>query len=231
MSKKQRAANRRNGRKGGPRTDQGKAISSLNSTRHAMTSKKLVLNAEDEAEFQAMLDGYMESINPQGLEEIDLVRELVAGKWRQERYWSVETAIIDLGQDDAEPEIAEKYIDLAPIARTAYAFSKQHGTLKALDLVGRYEGRMRHLHERARRDLTRLQAARTPKQPNLPKHPTETRTAVIPQPAPTPRPEQIQPISINSFITKEERARLNPKLSEPGFDLNLPETPPYEDEN
>jgi hypothetical protein len=223
MTDQQREANRINGMKGGPRTDLGKAISSLNSTRHSMTSKKLVLNVEDEAEFQAMLDGYLETLHPEGLEEIDLVREMVAGKWRQERYWAIETAILDLGENDAEPEITAKYVELDPIARAAYALSKQHGTLKSLDLVGRYEGRMRHLHERARRDLTRLQAARTPKPP------AEAKNAKIPQPAPAPKPEPIEPISITSYLSKEEKARLYPKRNEPKFDLNLPETPPYED--
>jgi hypothetical protein len=225
MSRKQREANRRNGMKGGPKTEQGKAISSLNSTRHSMTSKKLVLNVEDEAEFQAVLDGYMETLHPDGLEEIDLVREIVAGKWRQERYWAIETSIMDLGEDDAALEIAAKYADLNPIARVAYSFTQQHGTLKALDLVGRYEGRMRHLHERARRDLTRLQAARTPKEPTQPK-------IVEPvKPTPEPKPEPIQPISISSFTSKEERARLYPKPIEPRFNLDLPETPPYEDKD
>src|SRR5882762_8663303 len=222
MSRKQREANRRNGMKGGPRTPEGKAISSLNSTRHSMTSKKLVLNVEDEAEFQAVLDGYMETLHPDGLEEIDLVREIVAGKWRQERYWAIETSILDLGQDDAEAEIVLKYADLDRIARVAFALTKQHGSLKALDLVSRYEGRMRHLHERARRDLTRLQAARTPKEPTQPK-------IVEPvKPTPEPKPEPIQPISISSFISKEERDRLYPKPIEPRFNLDLPEKDPFE---
>jgi hypothetical protein len=228
MSEKQREANRINGAKGGPRTDAGKAISSLNATRHAMTSKKLVLNTEDEAEFQEMLDGYMEIHRPDGLEEIDLVREIVSGKWRQERYWSIETAILDLGEDDLHPEIAQKYTDLDPIARNAYVLKQQHGTAKALDLVGRYEARMRNLHERARRDLTRLQTARTPKPPAEPKI---AKAVKIAPPAPAPKPEPIQPISINSFLSKEERARLYPNRNEPKYDLNLPETPPYKDED
>ena len=47
---------------------------------------------------------------------------------------------------------------------------KEHGALKALGLVSLYESRMRRLHERARRDLDRLQAAGTPnrKSPNSP---------------------------------------------------------------
>src|SRR5580704_8781002 len=96
MSEKQRNANRINGAKGGPKTPEGKAISSQNATRHGLTANKLVLSVEDEAEFNTMLHDYVDLLRPIGIEEHDLVREVVAGKWRQERYWGIETALMEI---------------------------------------------------------------------------------------------------------------------------------------
>jgi hypothetical protein len=161
----------------------------------------------------------MELLKPANLEEVDLVREIVAGKWRQERYWDIETAMMDLTQDDAETEIDSKFIGLEPIARVAYALIKQYGNLGAFDAITRYEGRMRRLHERARRDLDRLQKDRL----------QNDRSPKIVQPPPEPEPEIDEPISLKSFTSNERPPRLTEMKNGPKINLDPPLESPKPD--
>jgi hypothetical protein len=222
MSQRQVDANRINGAKGGVKTWEGKQISKMNAERHGFTSKKLVLTTEEEPHFNALLEGYLEELNPQGLEETDLVREVVAGKWRQERYWELETAVMELSLVETNADITNRFEEIDPLAKTAYSLVKQYGHLKALDMVTRVEGRMRRLHQTARRDLARIQAARTPK---------DAKPAPIPPKPVEPEPIQDEPISFRSFVSKEELARIRQNRNEPKFLLDLPDEMPEEDPN
>ncbi len=217
MSQRQIDANRINGAKGGPKTEAGKEISKMNAVRHGFTSKKLVLTTEEEPQFNAMMEGYLEELNPQGLEETDLVREVVAGKWRQERYWELGTALMELSMAETNADIADRFEEIDPLARNAYSLVKQYGHLKALDMVTRVEGRMRRLHQTARRDLDRLQAGRTPK---------DVKPAPKPKPPVEPEPIQEEPISFRSFVSKEELAKIRQHRNEPKFPSTCPKPCP-----
>ena len=217
MTDEQRAVNRMNGALGGPKTPEGKAICAQNGRRHCLTGQKITLNTEEQPLFDAMTEGYMELFQPINLEEIDLINEIVSGKWRQDRWQAIEAAMLDLITQNAGPEIEERFSEIDPEARTAYGLMKDHGNLKALGLVGLYESRMRRLHERARRDLGRLHAARTPK---------EIKTGKVVRPEPVPETVGPEPISFRSFISEEENARLNGGKTRPFIDLDLPETFP-----
>jgi LPS O-antigen subunit length determinant protein (WzzB/FepE family) len=64
VSQRQIDANRINGALGGPKTWAGKQISKMNAERHGFTSQKLVLTTEEEPHFNALLEGYLEELNP-----------------------------------------------------------------------------------------------------------------------------------------------------------------------
>jgi hypothetical protein len=115
------------GAKGGVKTWKGKQISKMNAVRHGFTSKKLVLTTEEEPHFNEMLEGYLEELNPQGLEETDLVREVVAGKWRQERYWELETAVMELSLVETNADITNRFEEIDPLARTHHFFVTRKG--------------------------------------------------------------------------------------------------------
>ena len=100
---------------------------------------------------------------------------------------------------ETNADIADRFEEIDPLARNAYSLVKQYGHLKALDMVTRVEGRMRRLHQTARRDLDRLQAARTPK---------DVKPAPKPKAPPEPEPIQEEPISFRSFVSKEELAKI-----------------------
>jgi hypothetical protein len=141
----------------------------------------------------------MEELQPQGLEETELVREVVAGKWRQERYWNLETALLELSIVETNTDIADRFEEIDPLARTAYSLVKQYRHFKALEMVTRIEGRMRRAHQIARRDLDRLKASRVTK---------EVKPAPIAKTPDPPEPIQQEPISFRSFVSKEELALL-----------------------
>ena len=94
-SPRQIAANRRNGAKGGPKTEAGKQQSRLSSLKHGLTSSTLVvLPEEHEHEYNEVLRGFRESFNPADPAEHALVLRLAQTHWRSLRSRRVETAVL-----------------------------------------------------------------------------------------------------------------------------------------
>ena len=81
---------------------EGLEITRLNKKRHDDTARLLILSEEDEPKFPAMLECYLDELDPSGIEQDDLVREIVVGKWRQERYWPIENALFELAPYSSE---------------------------------------------------------------------------------------------------------------------------------
>ena len=110
-SERQREANRRNGRLGGPKTQHGKRRSRRNSLRHGLTSTTLVvLPEEDGREYQEILRGFRESLKPGGAFEDALVARLAQTHWRGLRSRRVETGMLDItaaSQRDLARQVVE----------------------------------------------------------------------------------------------------------------------------
>ncbi len=78
-SKRQTNANRRNAKKStGPKTPEGKAASCMNSVKHGFRSSQVVIPGESEAEFDALLDSFLTTWQPQSGVEAALVRSPAA---------------------------------------------------------------------------------------------------------------------------------------------------------
>ncbi len=106
-SDKQREAARINGAKSHrPVTPDGKRNSSLNALRHNFCSESLVLNNEQKPRYQALLDSYLETFRPSGLVETDLVEQMAAAKWREQRAWTLQCATLDYSMDAMRPRLA-----------------------------------------------------------------------------------------------------------------------------
>src|SRR6267154_5054033 len=82
----------------GPRTPQGKERSKFNARKHGLFSKAVLLQDESCTEYDALLDGLMENLQPQGKLEIVLVEYLATLLWRKRRLLQVETAEIEKAQ-------------------------------------------------------------------------------------------------------------------------------------
>src|ERR1700676_4948924 len=100
------ATSRANGAKShGPKTPEGKEISSRNSLNHGFTSKKtVVLKCENEDDFQEMLGRYAATYQPRSPVEEGLVNEMVACRWRMQRLRMIETALMDSEMERELPE-------------------------------------------------------------------------------------------------------------------------------
>ncbi|HWF48240.1 MAG TPA: hypothetical protein VG168_14620 [Bryobacteraceae bacterium] len=68
-------------RSGGPRTPEGKAISSQNANKHGCRSKTLILRHEDPAEYEALHKSWWDEYQPLGQREETLVQLLIDNHW------------------------------------------------------------------------------------------------------------------------------------------------------
>jgi hypothetical protein len=78
---KQIEANRLNAQRStGPRSEAGRTASAQNSRKHGCYAGQVVIEGQDQAQFNQLLDEYMEEYQPQGLRERHLV-EMMATEW------------------------------------------------------------------------------------------------------------------------------------------------------
>src|SRR5262252_3851847 len=85
-------ANRRNALKStGPKSDEGKAKSSMNALRHGLTAGQAVLPHENEDDYEKLREGMLASYAPENTAEQAVVEELANAYWRLMRLHRVET--------------------------------------------------------------------------------------------------------------------------------------------
>ena len=97
------AANRDNAKLSGPRTDEGKAISSLNNTRHRLTAAGIIVLPGFEEAFTNLQAGLRESLKPEGeLQEV-LFARILQCSWNQHRCRIAESEIYDDTSNPHDP--------------------------------------------------------------------------------------------------------------------------------
>jgi hypothetical protein len=79
----------------GPRTDAGKAVSSMNSLKHGLTSRKVVLPGENHADFDRLHEQLLAEHAPAGVLETELVAEIAACLWRLQRARRYESTLLE----------------------------------------------------------------------------------------------------------------------------------------
>ena len=103
-SNKQLHANRANAIKStGPRSQAGKVRSRLNSRKHGLTAKMLIIVGENADDFDQLRAELMDDHDPQSALEFELVERLAGILWRLRRVPSFEAAILEA----LEAEVAE----------------------------------------------------------------------------------------------------------------------------
>ncbi len=80
---------------GGPRTEAGKAVSSMNSLKHGLTAKTVVLPGENKADFDRLHQQLIEEHAPAGALETELVAEIAACLWRLQRARRYESKVLE----------------------------------------------------------------------------------------------------------------------------------------
>jgi hypothetical protein len=116
VSEIQLTANQENAeRSTGPKTEAGKAISSMNAVKTGLTGRTVLLPSDDVAAYQNHLVVYENEFQPIGLRERELVQSIADTQWRLQRIPGLEMAIYAKGRD----EFADQFNDLAPEVRNA----------------------------------------------------------------------------------------------------------------
>ncbi len=82
----------------GPRTIQGKNKSKQNAVKHGIFSKVLLFPGESPAEFESLLNGLRDDLQPVGTLEINIVDEIAILQWRKRRLLIAEGAEIQKGR-------------------------------------------------------------------------------------------------------------------------------------
>ncbi|MGA2578823.1 MAG: hypothetical protein ABSH24_22660 [Bryobacteraceae bacterium] len=200
-------ANRENAKKStGPRTPEGKTISSRNSLVHGMTSGKFLPPDADPQEFFQLLDQFRNRLQPFDEVEDALVERLVAAEFKMRSVRYMDAGLFHY-QAETNP-MPEQFNKAGRSNPLAWAFHGDSAYYNSFSKLMRYEGFLQREFSRALRDLSMLQADRrarlaeadaqaTPPAPAEPESP-----AAVPKteetnrtqfPGPTPAPAGFQP--------------------------------------
>src|SRR5215475_13676861 len=86
--------NRANAQKStGPRTPEGKAVSSMNALRHGATAQVTIMPDEDRAAHETFCAGIVSGYAPQGPLEIQIAQSIAEDEWRLNRVRALEQNI------------------------------------------------------------------------------------------------------------------------------------------
>ena len=112
ISKKQLKANRKNAKKGGVKTEEGKSIVKHNALKHGLLAKEVVITtgegAESQEEFDALLNDLMDHFKPVATMEQMLVEKMTICHWRLKRAYRYEAGLIREKLDNATYEYYEE---------------------------------------------------------------------------------------------------------------------------
>ena len=214
-------ANRRNSQKStGPRTDAGKATSSMNAFKSGIDAKSEIIRGEDPEQLELLKTSYYESLQPAGPEEVALVDSIIAADWLLRRLRKLEAETWNdafhkqelYEKNNNEPE--QEY-------RLATAFLDRGATF------ARLQRRLDAAHRSLHRSLTELRRLResnpTPEPP-----PEDARALggpVLVSPSPEKPPVEIGFVPSNrskpvlaapDFAEPAQPLRLIPRAPSPG---------------
>jgi hypothetical protein len=174
------AANRANAQLStGPRTEEGKARSARNSTKHGLTARHVVLSNEDRLDYEELRAQLISEHQPVGTQELLLVTQIVDSFWRMQRAKLLETAALEseIGWHDSTTDALDM-------------FAAWRAAQKDLDKLRRYVGSFERSYYRALAELRRMQAERRKAEPSRVHRPPQLLTPAtngfVSQPAPSP---------------------------------------------
>jgi hypothetical protein len=142
----------------GPRTPEGKAKSSLNAVKSALTGRTVLLPSDDVAEYQSFCDSFEQELRPVGQQENELAQSIADSYWRIRRIGTLEMAIFAQGYI----QFADQFDNQAPEARRGlielHTFLHYEKQLRNLQLQ---EARLQRRREKDTVELRQLQKDRS----------------------------------------------------------------------
>ena len=151
----------------GPVSVQGKQIASRNSG--GPVAAVLCIATENQAEFDALQQGWVECFKPQGEVENNLVNEIVMSRWRQQRLWIMETVVLNRAIQKIKEEDPAAACYSSDVLQGLAAIHLTENS-KTWATLQRYERSCRRSYERAVAELRTLQAERK-QADEAPQHP------------------------------------------------------------
>jgi hypothetical protein len=155
------AANKINGRKGGPRTEAGKLVCRDNALKHALTSRHLILEEENSAAYESLRADLIDHYQPQNPPEALLVDQFAQSAWRLLRARRLETATFSKKFINVElwmqqhPSADATLTD--PDEQRALTF---HSRASEFDNIRRHEAAIERAYYRAYRELEKIRKER-----------------------------------------------------------------------
>jgi hypothetical protein len=150
------AQSRINGAKShGPVSPAGKARSAQNATTHGLTSRRVVLDNENVAIYNSILDRYTNLFAPQDVVEHDLVETMVSARWRIRRSQAMASATLNLAVLESEAEINENVKNADPALAQAYALRAMGRQSSQVTTLQLHEDRFQRMYDRAYKLLSR----------------------------------------------------------------------------
>jgi len=161
-TEKQIKANRKNAKKGGVKTSEGKAIIRYNALKHGLLSKEVLLDDEDEKELVGLCKRLKAELKPASEIEQVLVDRIVANFWRLRRAMKVEREMIeeDCKDEDWGGNVKQKTL--------GQAFSCDFTNHDTYGKFIRYETSIERGIYKALHELQRIQSARKGEKPPAP---------------------------------------------------------------
>jgi hypothetical protein len=160
ISPAQLAANRANAQLStGPRTDTGRARSSQNAVKSALTGRTVLLPTDDRDEYGRFLADFQQQLEPIGQLECELVQIIVDCHWRLRRIQELEYALYTHGHDQFESlfqDCPESERGSRILLQTHLTYEKQFRNLHI------QEARIDRKRAKAVAELQRLQTEREP---------------------------------------------------------------------
>lgn len=154
ISQKQIEANRENAKKGGVKTEEGKAVSRYNAMKHGLLSKEVLLQDENRADLVSLGKELRSELAPASELELMLVDRITANVWRLRRVMQIEREMIE---DDVQPKAHDKDQRIKTLGQAvSYDFSHCDTYGKLI----RYEASIERGIYKALHELQRLQAIR-----------------------------------------------------------------------
>ena len=178
-------ANQQNARRStGPKTPEGRAISSRNALTHGLSARALLMPDEDLTAFQQLLDSLYLEHQPVGAHEEYLVRQIALSQWRLNRLQRIKIGQLVFrlqkireweARDrdrEGEPEELEAGREYEQATRQiGKVFFDDSTGVDAFTKLSRYEATIRRSFYRALEHLRRAQAEKKQKLQNEPVSP------------------------------------------------------------
>ena len=158
LSAAQLAANQANAQLScGPKSEEGKAKSSLNAVKTGLTGQTVLLPTDDAPAYQRHLHAYENDFRPVGARECDLVQSIADTAWRLKRIPGLEAAIFAQGHIEFADSFNDHTPELRPGMIELQTYMKYEKQLRNLQLQ---ESRLARRREKELAELRQLQQER-----------------------------------------------------------------------